>query len=109
MNYQIQPIPLLSYLLSEELTLPESKDQITNYYVNYQANRILQPTDWYVVRRSDNNTPIPLDWDNWRQTIRDEAATKTTTINACTSKEELTTYCNSTAFLTWSPDPNTST
>lgn len=75
---------------------------------NTQAHNYLQPTDWLVVRRSENNTPIPEDWNTWRQTIRQESDTKTATINACTSKEELTTYCNSDDFLTWSPDPDTS-
>ena len=99
--------PPLNILLSDQYTLSESKSNIITYYVNQPAYGILQPTDWLVVRKYENNTPIPEDWNTWRQTIRDEAATKATTINACTSKDELTTYCNSVAFLTWSPDPNT--
>ena len=74
---------------------------------NSQAYDYLQPTDWLVVRRSENNTPIPEDWNTWRQTIRDEAAVKVNAINACTSKEELNTYCQSDSYLFWSDQPNT--
>jgi hypothetical protein len=76
---------------------------------NRQAYTYLQPTDWLVIRQSENGTLVSGDWNTWRQTIRDEAEVKVDAINACSSKEELNTYCQSDAFLIWSEEPNTPT
>jgi hypothetical protein len=93
-----------SFKWSDDLvTAKSSMVSITNT----QAYAYLQPTDWLVVRRSENNTPIPDDWNTWRQLIRDESSAKATAINTCTSKEELNTYCQSDAYLTWSDQPTT--
>ena len=100
-------IPLLSYLLSDNFTLSESKSSIITYYVNQPAYSILQPSDWMVVRQSENGTLVPAEWNTWRQTIRDEAAAKIDAINACETRESLSTYCESEAFLTWTPQPTT--
>ena len=37
---------------------------------NQQAYSTLEPSDWYVVRKSENGTAIPSDWDTWRESIR---------------------------------------
>jgi len=74
---------------------------------NSQAYDYLQPTDWLVVRQTENGTLVPAEWNTWRQTIRDEAAVKVNAINACTSKEELNTYCQSDSYLIWSDQPST--
>ena len=98
--------PPLSYFLSDQYTLPESKSNIIIYYVNQPAYSILLPSDWYVVRRSDNGDPIPLNWNTWRQTIRDESNVKVDDINSCETKEQLVIYCNSPAFFEWSSPPS---
>lgn len=74
-------------------------------WVNAKAYTILQPSDWYVVRRSENNAPIPENWDTWRQMIRNEASNKNAGIAACASIEELLTYTTAPAFNTWTPSP----
>jgi hypothetical protein len=74
---------------------------------NTQAYNYLQPTDWLVVRQVENSTPIPADWNTWRQLIRDEAAEKNSVIESCESKETLNEYCQSDAYLTWSDSPTT--
>ena len=56
---------------------------------NQQAYTILQPSDWYVVRKSENGTAIPTDWDNWRESIRTTYQSQVTMINACTTVPEL--------------------
>ena len=56
---------------------------------NNQAYTILQPSDWYVVRKSENGTAIPTDWDNWRESIRTTYQSQVTMINACTTVPEL--------------------
>ena len=56
---------------------------------NQQAYSILQPSDWYVVRQSENGTAIPTDWDTWRESIRTTYQSQVTMINACTTVPEL--------------------
>jgi len=54
-----------------------------------QAYSILQPSDWYVVRQSENGTAIPADWDTWRESIRTTCESQVTMINACTTVPQL--------------------
>jgi len=41
------------------------------------------------VRKSENGTAIPTDWDNWRESIRTTYQSQVTMINACTTVPEL--------------------
>jgi len=86
------------------LPLPEAKSVMVNT-TNTTAYNILFPTDWMVVRQSENGTPIPAEWDSWRQTIRSEAAQKKVEIESCESTESLNEYCESAAYKTWSNPP----
>jgi len=54
-----------------------------------QAYSLLQPSDWYVVRKSENGTAIPTDWDTWRESIRTTCQSQVTMINACTTVPQL--------------------
>ena len=54
-----------------------------------QAYSILLPSDWYVVRESENGTAIPTNWDTWRESIRTTYQSQVTMINACTTVPEL--------------------
>jgi len=56
---------------------------------NQQAYSILQPSDWYVVRQSENGTAIPADWDTWRESIRTTYQQQVVAINACTTVPQL--------------------
>ena len=56
---------------------------------NELAYALLQPSDWYVVRKSENGTAIPTDWDTWRESIRTTYQSQVTDINACTTVPEL--------------------
>ena len=56
---------------------------------NQQAYSTLEPSDWYVVRKSENGTAIPTDWDNWRESIRTTYQQQVVAINACTTVPEL--------------------
>jgi hypothetical protein len=56
---------------------------------NQQAYSLLEPSDWYVVRKSENGTAIPADWDSWRESIRTTYQSQVTMINACTTVPEL--------------------
>jgi hypothetical protein len=85
-------------------TLTSGQSTSTDW-VNTEAYTILQPTDWYVVRQSETGTPIPENWNTWRQLIRQEAAAKNAGIAACTSIDELLAYTTAPAFNTWTPSP----
>ena len=76
---------------------------------NSTAYGILQPTDWLVVRQTENGTQVPADWNAWRQEIRTQASDKTYRINTCSSKEELNAYCQSDAYTVWADQPTTPT
>jgi len=74
-------------------------------WVNTAAYGILQPTDWYVIRESENGTAIPPNWNTWREAIRQDANTKNAGIAGCNSIEELLAYTLSPSFNTWAPAP----
>jgi len=66
------------------------------------AYSILFPTDWMVVKAFETSTPIASDWNTWRQTIRTQAETYITSVNACTTIDELATLPQ----IEWALDPN---
>jgi hypothetical protein len=88
----------------EGSTLQEAQ-QFTVNATNTTAYGILQPTDWYVVRRSDVGTPIPENIDSWRQEIRNEAQQKNSTIVSLETLESVNDYTMSDEYLSWAPEP----
>lgn len=54
-----------------------------------QAYGLLQPNDWYVVRKSEAGTAIPADWTTFRTDVRSTAADMQSKIDACTTVDEL--------------------
>lgn len=72
----------------ETTTTPGLKSNAVTTQKN-QAYGLLEPSDWYVVRKSENGTAIPTDWDNWRESIRTTCQNQVTMINACTTVPEL--------------------
>lgn len=84
--------------------LAESKSTSIDW-VNSTAYSILQPTDWYVIRESETGTPIPPNWNSWRESIRQEANAKNAGVAGCNSVEELLSYTLNPNFNTWAPAP----
>lgn len=70
------------------------------------AGTLLTPTDWLVVRKIDNGTEVPLDWQLWRETVRMAVSTKVTAITATTTTEELAAYLTGPDYNTWPSDPS---
>lgn len=70
------------------------------------AGTLLAPTDWMVVRKVDNGTEIPLDWQLWRELVRIAVGQKLQAINATTTTEELATYLMSSGYTSWPADPS---
>jgi len=57
-----------------------------------QANRLLEPTDWYIIRKVELETAIPSDITTARATIKTNVDTKESEINALTSKASVVVY-----------------
>ena len=72
-------------------TLDELK---TNKINNFKSivNSELQNTDWYVIRKADNNDAIPEDVQTARTDLRTQSATVENEINALTTKKEVILY-----------------
>ena len=72
-------------------TLDELK---TNKINNFKAivNSELQKTDWYVIRKADNNDAIPEDIQTIRTDLRTQSVTVENEINALTTKKEVVLY-----------------
>lgn len=70
------------------------------------AGTLLSPTDWMVIRQTDNGTEMPLDWKLWRELIRISTNEKVTAINATVTTEELAAYITGSAYNTWPSDPS---
>ena len=73
--------------------------------VNNQAYTLLQPTDWMVIRSVESGGvyPVPQKWNQWRQTIRNEASNAVVTIAAATNVDQVAAVFP----VPWTPNPDT--
>ena len=74
--------------------------------VKQQAGGLLSPTDWYVVRKAEAGTDIPIDVSNYRSAIRAYSNYLEGQIAAVTTHEEFIvlvegTEDNLSVFATW--------
>ena len=72
-------------------TLNELKANRINHFKSI-INSELQKTDWYVIRKADNNDAIPEDIQTVRTNLRTQSTTVETEINALTTKKEVVLY-----------------
>ena len=72
-------------------TLDELKTRRINHFKS-MVNSKLAETDWYVIRKTDNNDAIPSDIQTARTNLRTQSATVETEINALTEKKEVVLY-----------------
>jgi len=78
---------------------------------NETANKLLQQSDWYVVRKADNQTPIPAEWSTWRESIRTASSAKVLMIDLQTSVDDLASYIKTSTgaesdYNYWPADPD---
>ena len=80
-------------LITKEIiqTLDELKTNKINHF-KAVVNSELQKTDWYVIRKADNNDAIPEDVITARTDLRTQSATVENEINALTTKKEVVLY-----------------
>ena len=57
-----------------------------------QANRLLESTDWYIIRKAELGTEIPSEVTTARATIKTNVDIKETEINVLTSKASVVVY-----------------
>tara|TARA_R100000805_G_scaffold4225_2_gene5278 strand:- start:335 stop:844 length:510 start_codon:yes stop_codon:yes gene_type:complete len=82
------------------------------------ANKLLQPSDWRVVKAKERGSTMNADWKTWRQTIRTECGTMITAIEATASVgdtsphadfgrvEALQQYIEGGTYNVWTADPD---
>jgi hypothetical protein len=71
--------------------------------VNQTAYSLLFPSDWMVVKAVETATPIPNDWNTWRQSIRQLAADTKVQIIAATDVDQVASIMGS---IQWPFSPN---
>ncbi|BAQ93078.1 hypothetical protein [uncultured Mediterranean phage uvMED] len=82
------------------------------------ANKLLQPSDWRVIKAKERGSTMNADWKTWRQTIRTECGTMVTAIEATADVgdmaphadfgrvQALQEYIEGGTYNVWTADPN---
>ena len=82
------------------------------------ANKLLQPSDWRVIKAKERGTTMNADWKTWRQTIRTECGTMVTAIEATADVgdtsphadfgrvQALQEYIEGSSYNVWTADPD---
>lgn len=71
--------------------------------INATAYSLLLPTDWMAVRSIEASIPVPTEWANWRDDVRQVAASAKTSIEMCNDVEAVEGVM---ANVTWPVSPN---
>ena len=69
------------------------------------ASNLLSPYDWYVVRKSEKSTAIPVGITSYRDAVRTACSTRETEINATANVEALKTLVDGTITV-WPEQPS---
>ena len=80
---------------AKDKTWTETVGELQTRRINHFKSLInskLAETDWYVIRKTDNNDAIPSDVQTTRTNLRTQSATVETEINALTEKKEVVLY-----------------
>ena len=88
--------------------LPKDHTQLVEQWVGQTritAGTLLVPTDWMVIRESDNGVLVPDEVKARRQEIRDFSGTKVAAIEATTTTEGLAAYITSADYSAWDAAP----
>lgn len=56
--------------------------------IKTQAQGLLNPTDWYIVRNAESSTAVPSDVTTYRAAVRTASGTIEAAIDACTTHDE---------------------
>jgi hypothetical protein len=89
--------------------LPKDHVQLVEQWSNQTrttAGTLLQPSDWLVIRETDNGTAVPEAWRTWRESIRTATGDKVAAIEATLDTDELAAYITGADYPTWPLDPD---
>lgn len=65
------------------------------------ANTLLSPTDWIIIRESDNGVPADQGIKAWREAVRLSAGSKVFEIEQTTDTASLAAYITGTDYSAW--------
>ena len=86
--------------------LPKDHGQLVDQWTaqtRITAGTLLTPTDWQVIRQSDNGTEMSANVKELREEIRLAAGVKNAAITATTNTDELAAYITGADYSTWPP------
>lgn len=88
--------------------IPKDHAELIEYWKQQTrdtANKLLQPTDWIIIREADNGTAADPTLKTWREEIRLAAGVKVAAIESTVDTTELAAYVTSTEYSHWTNDP----
>ena len=93
------------------LNVPKDHGQLVDQWTaqtRTTAGTLLAPTDWMVIRQSDNGTEMPASVKELREEIRLATGAKNAAITATTDTAELAAYITGPTYPIWPPyaDPD---
>lgn len=89
--------------------LPKDHTQLVEQWTQQTrttAGTLLVPTDWMVIRESDNGVLVPDNIKELRQLYRLQTGEKITAIRATFDTDDLAAYITSATYGQWGPDPD---
>jgi hypothetical protein len=93
---------------SEGNLIPKDHSQLVNQWIDQTrntANTLLTPTDWMIVRESDNGTAADPKIKTWREELRLACNEKVLYIGTTNTTDELAAYITGAAYPIWPNDP----
>ena len=88
--------------------LPKDHTQLVEQWTattRVTANGLLAPTDWMIIRESDNGKPADPAIKTWREDIRLATGVKVEAIAATVDTPALVEYITGTEYPVWPADP----
>ena len=88
--------------------LPKDHGQLVELWINQiriTANTLLAPTDWQIIRETDNGTAIDPKIKTWREDIRLSCNEKVIYIGTTNDTPELEAYITGAVYPVWPRDP----
>jgi len=88
--------------------IPKDHGQLVVQWVaqtRQNANTLLTPTDWIIIREADNGKPADPLLKTWREDIRLATGVKVTAIRDTADTPELAAYITGTDYPVWPRDP----
>lgn len=109
---QGQPADDRFYFVSSEYSdgvlvytnVPKDLDMLKTFCINTVNNtayRMLATSDWRAIKAAELNVPMPTEWSTFRESVRTVANSARTSIEACTTVEELQQASN----IVWPEEP----